>query len=50
MTVYNLIKYSDNYSKTSTSLWHYYRDEPFINNHGDIIDILDDPDTTTSFH
>ena len=28
MTMYNLIEYSDNYSKTSESLWQYYRDEP----------------------
>ena len=28
MPMYNLIEYSDNYSKTSGSLWHYYRDEP----------------------
>ena len=27
MTMYNLIKYSDNYSKTSGSLWQYYNDE-----------------------
>ena len=26
--MYNLIKYSDNYAKTSGSLWLYYRDEP----------------------
>ena len=26
--MYNLIEYSDNYAKTSGSLWHYYRDEP----------------------
>ena len=26
--MYNLIEYSDNYSKTSVSLWQYYRDEP----------------------
>ena len=26
--MYNLIEYSDNYSKTSGSLWPYYRDEP----------------------
>ena len=26
MGMYNLIEYSDNYSKTSGSLWHYYRD------------------------
>ena len=28
MTMYNLIEYSDNYAKTSGSLWQYYRDEP----------------------
>ena len=28
MPVYNLIEYSDNYSKTSESLWQFYRDEP----------------------
>ena len=28
MSIYNLIKYSDNYSKTSGSLWQYYDDEP----------------------
>ena len=28
MPMFNLIKYSDNYSKTSGSLWEYYKDEP----------------------
>ena len=28
MPTYNLIEYSDNYAKTSGSLWQYYRDEP----------------------
>ena len=28
MPMYNLIEYSDNYAKTSESLWQYYRDEP----------------------
>ena len=27
MPMYNLIEYSDNYAKTSESLWQYYRDE-----------------------
>ena len=27
MPMYNLLKYSKNYSKTSPSLWNYYRDE-----------------------
>ena len=26
--MYNFIEYNDNYSKTSRSLWQYYRDEP----------------------
>ena len=27
MPMYNLLEYSNNYSKTSDSLWNYYRDE-----------------------
>ena len=27
MPMYNLIEYSDNYSKTSRILWQYYRDK-----------------------
>ena len=34
MPMYNLIEYSDNYAKTSGSLWQYFRDEP--NNHDDM--------------
>ena len=47
MPIYNLTEYSDNYSKTS--FWQHYRDKPIIDNDGDIIDIPDEPDTT-SFH
>ena len=28
MPMYNLIEYSDNYSKTSGGLWQYFRDDP----------------------
>ena len=28
MPMYNLVEYSDNYSKTSGSLWQYYKDVP----------------------
>ena len=28
MPIYNLIEYSDNYSKTSGSLWQYYKGDP----------------------
>ena len=31
MPMYNLIEYSDNYAKTSGSLWQYFRDEPYDN-------------------
>ena len=27
MPIYNFLKYSKNYSKTSGSLWNYYRDK-----------------------
>ena len=27
MPMYNLLEYNKNYSKTSGSLWNYYRDE-----------------------
>ena len=28
MPMYNLMEYSDNYAKTSGSLWQYYSNEP----------------------
>ena len=34
MPMYNLIEYSDNYSKKPESLWQYYRGEPFISDDG----------------
>ena len=37
MPIYNLIEYSDNYSKTSGSLWQYCKDIPGLNNNGDIV-------------
>ena len=40
MPMCNLIENSDNYSKTSGSLWHYYRDEPFLDNNGAIPDFM----------
>ena len=38
MPMYNLIEFSDNYSKTSGSLWKYYKEIPTINNDGAIVD------------
>ena len=46
MPMYNLIEYSENYSKIFASLWKYYRDEPFLNN-SNIIDVPDDPDSAS---
>ena len=34
--MYNLIEYSDNYSKTSGSLWKYCKDIPAVNNNVNI--------------
>ena len=34
--MYNLIEYSNNYSKTWGSLWKCYRDEPALTNDGAI--------------
>ena len=38
MPMYNLIEYSDNYSKTSGSLWQYCKDILAANNSGNIVD------------
>ena len=35
---YNIIEYSDNYSKTSGSLWQYCKDIPAVNNDDNIVD------------
>ena len=48
MPMYNLIEYSDNYSKTSGSLWQYCKDIPAVNNDGDIV-IFDGTNNTDSF-
>ena len=46
MPMYNLIEYSNNYSKISVSLWKYYRDEPALND----ADSLDNfPGNSASF-
>ena len=38
MLMYNLIEYSDNYSKRSGSLWQYCKEIPAIDDDGDIVD------------
>ena len=36
MPMYNLIEYSDNYAKTTGSLWQYCKDTPALNANGEI--------------
>ena len=38
MPMYNVIEYSDIYSKTSLSLWQYYRNERYLDNNNNVID------------
>ena len=38
LPMYNLIEYSDNYSKTSVSLWQYCKEIPAVYDNGNIID------------
>ena len=49
MPMYNLIEYSDNYSKTSGSLWQYCKDIPAVNNAGNIVD-FNGANATDSFN
>ena len=49
MPMYNLIEYSDNYSKKSGSLWQYCKETPAINNNGAIVD-FDGANATDSFN
>ena len=48
MPMYNLIKYSDNYVKTTGSLWQYCKDIPARNANDEII-VFDANNTTDSF-
>ena len=49
MPMCNLIEYSDNYSKTSGSLWQYCKDIPAVNNNGNIVD-FNGANATDSFN
>ena len=49
MPMYNLTEYSDNYSKTSGSLWQYCKEIPAVNNDGDIVD-FNGANATDSFN
>ena len=47
--MYNLIKYSDNYSKIPWILSQYYRDEPFLGDNDAIVDFFADKNNSASF-
>ena len=49
MSMYNLIEYSDNYSKTSGSLWQYCKDMPAVDNNHAIVNFTDN-NLTDSFN
>ena len=49
MCMYNLIEYSDNYAKTTGSLWLYYKDIPARNNANNAIIIFSEDNITDSF-
>ena len=40
MPTYKLIEYSDNYSKTSGSLWQHCTEIPTVNNDGNIVELM----------
>ena len=49
MSMYNLIEYSDNYAKTTGSLWQYCKDIPARNDNEEII-VFDVNNVTDSFN
>ena len=49
MPIYNLIEYSDAYSKISGSLWQYYRDKAALDANNNIIDFPADSNNSISF-
>ena len=40
ISMYNLIEYSNNYSKTSGILWQFYRDVPAVNNNNGFLILM----------
>ena len=50
MPMYNLIEYSDNYSKTSGSLWQYCKDIPAVDNNNNAIVNFVENNPTDSFN
>ena len=50
MPMYNLIEYSDNYSKTSGSLWQYCKDIPAVDDNNNAIVNFTDNNLTDPFN
>ena len=50
MPMYNLMEYSDNYAKTTGSLWQYCKNIPARNNANNAIIIFAEANTTASFN
>ena len=49
MAMYNLLEYTDNYSKTSGSLWQYCKDIPAVDNNNPIVNFTEN-NLTDSFN
>ena len=49
MPMYDLIEYSNNYYKTSQSLWQYCRGKPFLDNNGTNADFPSDNNNSGLF-
>ena len=50
MPMYNLIEYSDNYAKTTGSLWQYCKDIPARHNNNNLIAAFTEANLTDSFN
>ena len=48
MPMYNLIEYSDSYSKTSGNLWQYCKDIPAVDNNDAIVSFAENNVTDSS--
>ena len=49
LPMYNLIEYSDAYSKTPGSLWQYCTEDPALDNDSNVTDFSDDNNNSASF-
>ena len=49
MPMYNVIEYSDNYSRTSGSLWQYFKDIPVVDYNNAIVNFAEN-NLTDSFN